>query len=122
MVRLRGSNTTRTDAPVLACTLSKRVGGPQSCPLAGATKSLGWTKGAGCHQERRAQRHALGVSAQFAPRDSLLYGLQEEAKTLPFGAVWDRHCETKGVPVGEAWLSETRNYEGIVLGRRAAAP
>jgi L-rhamnose isomerase len=44
--------------------------------------------------------------------------LQEEAKTLPFGAVWDHYCESKGVPVGEAWLKEVRRYEREVLGRR----
>jgi len=45
--------------------------------------------------------------------------LLEEAKTLPFGAVWDRYCECTGVPVGEAWLAEVRRYERDVLsGRR----
>jgi len=41
--------------------------------------------------------------------------LQEEIKSLPFGAVWDYHCETKGVPVGEAWLAEVKRYEKMVL-------
>jgi len=45
-------------------------------------------------------------------------GLQEEAKGLPFGAVWDRYCETKNVPVGEAWLDEVRRYERDVLSKR----
>jgi L-rhamnose isomerase len=44
--------------------------------------------------------------------------LQEEAKALPFGAVWDYYCETKGVPVGEAWLAEVRQYEEVVLTQR----
>jgi L-rhamnose isomerase len=44
--------------------------------------------------------------------------LQEEAKTLPFGAVWDHYCLTQGVPVGEAWLDDVRNYEKNVTGRR----
>jgi L-rhamnose isomerase len=44
--------------------------------------------------------------------------LMEEAKTLPFGAVWDYYCESKGVPVGGAWLSEVKKYEGSVLSRR----
>jgi len=46
--------------------------------------------------------------------------LQEEAKTLPFGAVWDFYCESKGVPAGEKWLAEVRSYEQRVLSRRAA--
>ncbi len=44
--------------------------------------------------------------------------LQEEARNLPFGVVWDRHCETSDVPVGEAWLQEVRRHERDVLARR----
>ncbi len=44
--------------------------------------------------------------------------LQEEAKSLPFGAVWDFYCESKGVPVGEAWLAEVKRYETEVLSKR----
>jgi L-rhamnose isomerase len=43
----------------------------------------------------------------------------EEAKTLPFGAVWDYHCLRQSVPIGPAWLEEMRRYERSVLaGRR----
>jgi L-rhamnose isomerase len=44
--------------------------------------------------------------------------LQEEVKTLPFGAVWDFYCESKGVPVGENWLAEVKTYEKNVLSKR----
>jgi L-rhamnose isomerase len=44
--------------------------------------------------------------------------LQEEAKTLPFGAVWDFYCESQGVPVGENWLGEIKRYEKEVLSKR----
>jgi L-rhamnose isomerase len=44
--------------------------------------------------------------------------LQEEARTLPFGAVWDFYCELKNVPVGDAWLSEVKRYEKTVLSKR----
>jgi len=44
--------------------------------------------------------------------------LQEEAKTLPFGAVWDHYCEQQGVPVGDAWLAEVKSYEKNVLSKR----
>jgi L-rhamnose isomerase len=44
--------------------------------------------------------------------------LQEEAKTLPFGAVWDYYCETQGVPVREHWLTEVKTYEKEVLSKR----
>jgi L-rhamnose isomerase len=46
--------------------------------------------------------------------------LQEEAKTLPFGAVWDAYCEQQNVPVGEAWLAEVKRYERDTLSRRGA--
>jgi len=44
--------------------------------------------------------------------------LLEEAKTLPFGAVWDEYCERQGVPVGAAWLAEVKSYERTVLAAR----
>jgi len=44
--------------------------------------------------------------------------LQEEIKSLPFGAVWDFYCESKGVPVGEKWLAEVKRYEKEVLRKR----
>ena len=44
--------------------------------------------------------------------------LQEEAKSLPFGVVWDHYCESKGVPVGDAWLNEVKRYEQDILSRR----
>jgi len=44
--------------------------------------------------------------------------LLEEAKTLPFGAVWDYACFMAEVPVGEAWLAEVKRYEKDVLAKR----
>jgi L-rhamnose isomerase len=44
--------------------------------------------------------------------------LQEEIKTLPWGAVWERFCETAGVPAGVAWLSDVQRYERDVLAAR----
>lgn len=46
--------------------------------------------------------------------------LLEEFKTYPFGAIWDYYCETMGVPVKEAWLSEVMDYEREVLANRFA--
>lgn len=43
----------------------------------------------------------------------------EEAKTLPFGAVWDYHCLRQSAPVGPAWLEKIRGYEQGVLAGRA---
>jgi len=44
--------------------------------------------------------------------------LMEEAKGLPWGAVWDAYCEQQNVPVGESWLGEVRKYESRVLSAR----
>jgi L-rhamnose isomerase len=45
--------------------------------------------------------------------------LMEEAKTLPFGAVWDYYCRKMNVPVGDAWLAAVKTYEQDVLSKRA---
>jgi L-rhamnose isomerase len=42
----------------------------------------------------------------------------EELKSLPFGAVWDFYCDSRGVPVGPAWVEEVRGYERDVLSKR----
>jgi len=59
---------------------------------------------------RRAEREG-DLTARLA--------LQEEAKGLPFGAVWDQYCTTKDVPVGESWLDDVRKYEKAVTGKRS---
>ena len=45
--------------------------------------------------------------------------LQEERKTLPFGAVWDYYCMKNGAGVGTDWLNKVRTYEKDVLSKRA---
>lgn len=44
--------------------------------------------------------------------------LQEERKTLPFGAVWDYYCIKEKVAVGTDWIDEMKAYEKEVLGGR----
>jgi len=44
--------------------------------------------------------------------------LQEEIKSLPWGAVWDRYCETAGVAVGPQWIDEVKAYESTELSMR----
>jgi L-rhamnose isomerase len=69
------------------------------------------------------------LTAMLAPVDKLraveLAGdntsrlaLQEELKSLPFGAVWDFYCQKAGVPVGAAWLDEVKQYEKDVQLKR----
>jgi L-rhamnose isomerase len=54
------------------------------------------------------------ASGNFTARLALL----EEAKTLPFGAVWDYYCLKMGVPVADAWIAEVQQYERDVLSTR----
>ena len=58
----------------------------------------------------------LEAEGDFTGRLAML----EECKTLPFGAVWDHYCESRGVPVGSAWIDEVRDYERRVLAGRGA--
>jgi len=44
--------------------------------------------------------------------------LLEELKTLPFGAVWQEHCERHHVPADRAWMQVVQEYERTVLSRR----
>jgi L-rhamnose isomerase len=46
--------------------------------------------------------------------------LMEEAKTLPFAAVWDYYCAKSHVPDGRSWLAEIKSYESTVLSKRTA--
>jgi len=44
--------------------------------------------------------------------------LQEEFKSLPWGAVWDDYCVRAGVRSRDAWLADIRQYEQDVLSAR----
>ena len=57
-------------------------------------------------------------AAELAGDHTARLALQEESKSLPFGAVWDYYCESKGVPVGKAWLAEVRKHEKDILMKR----
>ena len=61
-----------------------------------------------------ARMKALQESGNFTE----LLMLSEEVKTLPFGDVWNRYCETCSSPVGEAWFKEVKEYEKEVLSNR----
>ncbi len=56
----------------------------------------------------------LEAAGDFTGRLALL----EEAKALPFGAVWDEYCRRSNVPVGPAWLEVVRAYEKTELAKR----
>jgi len=57
----------------------------------------------------------METGGDFTSRLAML----EEAKTLPFGAVWDEYCRRMNVPVGEAWLNDVKQYEKDVLSKRS---
>ena len=48
----------------------------------------------------------------------LRLALSEEAKALPSSAVWDYLCLSRGIPVGEDWINEVKDYEKNVLEKR----
>ena len=58
------------------------------------------------------------ASASVASAGRTARGFVEEAKTLPFGAVWDHYCEVSGVPAGFEWLQSVTDYETRVLALR----
>jgi L-rhamnose isomerase len=73
-------------------------------------------------------RKAL-LFALLEPRDALLkaecrfdyttrLAMMEEAKSLPWPAVWEYYCVTKNVPHGGEWLNTVRTYETKVLSKR----
>ena len=54
-------------------------------------------------------------SAEIESDHTTRLALQEESKSLPFGAVWDYYCDCQSVPVGDAWLAVIKKYEKDVL-------
>jgi L-rhamnose isomerase len=57
---------------------------------------------------------------QYEANDKLFQrlALQEEDKSLPWGAVWDMFCLQNDVPVGESFIPEIEKYEAEVTSKR----
>jgi L-rhamnose isomerase len=57
---------------------------------------------------------------QFEAKDKLFQrlALQEELKSMPWGAVWDMFCLQNGVPVGDDYITEIEQYEKAVTSKR----
>jgi L-rhamnose isomerase len=64
-------------------------------------------------RSRLAERERAG---DYTGRLALL----EEAKALPWGAVWEAHCARAGLPVGEALRQEIAEYGAKVSAERRA--
>lgn len=62
--------------------------------------------------------HKAILAAEEAGDWTSRLALQEEAKTLPFTAVWDAYCLKQGVPVGDSWLNQVKQYEKDVMFKR----
>ncbi len=45
--------------------------------------------------------------------------MMEEAKTLPFGDIWEEYCAQCGVKADASWFEEIKEYEKEVLSKRA---
>lgn len=57
-------------------------------------------------------------AAEAAGRGHERLALNEHAKALPWGAVWDMLCSEAGVPAGVDWLENVAKYERTVLADR----
>lgn len=62
--------------------------------------------------------HAQLKALQDAGDFTRMLMLQEEMKTLPFGAVWEQFCAQQGVPADQSWFDEVLRYEKDVLSLR----
>jgi L-rhamnose isomerase len=54
---------------------------------------------------------ALEQAGRYTDRLAMM----EEARSLPYTAVWDQFCAAEGVPVGADWLDAVHAYENEVL-------
>ena len=64
--------------------------------------------------EPTSRLQEMEAEGDFTGRLALI----EEAKTLPFGAVWDYYCLTQDVPVWPEWLDVVHEYEQNVTSKR----
>jgi L-rhamnose isomerase len=61
-----------------------------------------------------AQLREFESKGQYFERMALL----EEAKSMPWGAVYDYYCLKKGVAAGESYIAEIQQYEANVTSKR----
>ncbi len=64
--------------------------------------------------EPTAELKRLETEGDLTGRLALL----EECKHLPWGIVWEHHCDRQAVPSDISWLQEVRRYEKEVLSGR----
>lgn len=61
---------------------------------------------------------AASRDAEHAGDLTTRLAMQEERRTLPFGAIWDYYCMTSGAAAGSDWLARVKQYEKDVLALR----
>ena len=61
-----------------------------------------------------AELQKLETAGNYAGRLALM----EDAKTLPFGAVWDQLCDQAGMPQDRRWMADVMQYEAKVQQKR----
>ena len=64
--------------------------------------------------EPLAKLREYEANGQYFERLALL----EEAKSLPWNAVWDMFCFKNNVPVGELFIPEIQQYEAEITSKR----
>ena len=62
--------------------------------------------------------NAMLKKLQDENRLTELMVMQEEMKTMPFGAVWAKYCSQCGVNADSSWYDEVKKYEDEVLLKR----
>ncbi|MEM1026661.1 MAG: L-rhamnose isomerase [Planctomycetota bacterium] len=119
---------TRNDATSAICRELVRCGVLDKTHLgldffdASINRIAAWTIGT------QATQKAL-LAALLEPADRLIatenegdftsrLALQEHARDLPLGDVWDEACRRSNVPEGVRWLDEVKRYEADVLSKR----
>ena len=63
--------------------------------------------------------HAKLRAMQEAGDFTRMLMLQEEMKSYPFAAVWEKYCEVQGVAADESWYEDVMAYEKDVQSKRA---
>lgn len=62
--------------------------------------------------------HELMTQFEMEGDFSSRLALQEELKSMPFGAIWDYHCEKHNVPIGMDFMNVIKEYEKLELIQR----
>jgi L-rhamnose isomerase len=58
------------------------------------------------------------ADAENANDNTTRLAVMEDAKSMPFAAIWDEYCKRHNVPGNFAWLKEVKAYEAKELSKR----